>query len=127
MGNRSHHQDFFRSSTPTRNCGPTELLCTTTVGNPLYWRGPGHFFHRTRSQSTRVLSLAVQDVGKTGTNNVPEGAFSNHPDLHSRVLENRAVNQAVHPEGVHLLFHFSSDNYGDYCLCIYLLLLFLPP
>ena len=53
--------------------------------------------------------------------------FSNHPDLHNRVLENRTTHQTSPEEQLQQLFHFSSENYGDYCLCFYLLPIFLIP
>jgi hypothetical protein len=60
-------------------------------------------------------------VGNTGHHPGVSSEFSIPPVLHNRDLENLTADQPSQPQGVPLLFHFSGLNYGDYCLCIYLL------
>src|SRR5215469_12034488 len=96
----------------------TWILCRTGHENGLYscWSGPS--FHKLRAQFTGPPGLPVQDVGKRGHEVVSSDGFSIPPDLHSPVLENAAADEPLHYEEVHLLFHFSCLNYGDYGLCI---------
>jgi hypothetical protein len=60
-------------------------------------------------------------VGKQGQAARVAGEFSKHPELHRRVLEKKARDQIFPGKGLLPLFHFSCLNYGDYCLCFYLL------
>jgi hypothetical protein len=56
-----------------------------------------------------------------------EAEFSKSPHLHSSVLENLNLAQASRIKPLHPSFHFSSVNYGYYCLFLYSSILFLVP
>jgi hypothetical protein len=50
--------------------------------------------------------------------------FCKFPDLQRQVLEKQAFDQIALGNGLEHLFHFSGLNYGNYCLCFYIYLLF---
>src|SRR5579862_239414 len=105
----------------------TPALCRTGIADLLDSCGWGPGFHKTRPRSTGGSGPAVEDVGKPGRGAKDREWFSNHPDFNSRVLENRRLCEVVVDVELASLFHFSCLNYGDYCLFIYLISLFLLP
>src|SRR5947209_10218115 len=116
---------FLGTADPWGAAAFYDPLCTTRCGDGLYSCGCGPAFHKYPPRFTGVIGAAVEDVGKSGSGRPQTGEFSNHPDLHNRVLENRAVDQLFEEQELPLLFHFSCENYGGYCLCSNLLPTFL--
>jgi len=86
---------------------------------------PGTRFSQIGLGIHRAFRSPCARRGNRGRETVQSSEFSNHPDFHSRVLEKRAADQPILREGLSLLFHFSSLNYGDYYLSSYLLPIFL--
>jgi hypothetical protein len=87
--------------------GPREVLD---------WRGDERTFHIPHPLCTGLFSHPVGMVGKQGRLPMIAVLISNNPELHSRVLENRAEAQLAGTKSVRFDFHFSCMNYGYYCL-----------
>jgi hypothetical protein len=60
--------------------------------------------------------MAVNVVGKWGGVKVAQASFSKIPELHRHDLEIRPLGQVAASQSLRKDFHFSSLNYGDYCL-----------
>jgi hypothetical protein len=106
-----------------RRCGPVSLW-KAGIQDGLDWCGPGRAFHIRPRRFTGVSGGVVQRVGKLGGLSIDIPWFCKFPDLQRPVLEKGTGDQIAFPAGLEQLFHFSCLNYGDYCLCFYIYLLF---
>ena len=131
FGNGNHNschllREFIRQThrlpplTTSRKClfnlRPLWMLCTFQV---LISCQLERAFHIIRLLCTAYFAPPVGEVGNTGRHRPQHTSFSKTPEFHNRNLENRATLQLptlqTHPP----ISHFSSPNYGYYCLFSY--------
>jgi hypothetical protein len=101
-----HHRDTSEN-TP---------LCIARTTDAIVQSGCGRAFHINRPVCTGLFPRPVGVVGNMGRFTALAVEFSKSPHLHSSVLENLDLMQTSLLKPLHPSFHFSSVNYGYYCL-----------
>jgi len=109
-----------------RESAEVQLMWNPGSFQPLVPRTFGLPFHINCKLCTGAFSIPVGDVGNWCPHPPPSTYLSNHPELHSPVLENPPPSQISSLQSLRKLFHFSCHNYGGYCLFFYLPILFHP-
>jgi len=103
------------------------LLWRKCAHEPLDSCGCERAFHINPLVCTGGTATSVGAVGKRGSVIETRSWFSKTPDLHNLDLDNRAGSQPQPEEALRIDFHFSSVNYGYYCLLFNSLSSFTPP
>jgi hypothetical protein len=89
-GNREYPASILFLSEPMSETVQRRRLWINRPLEVLAWRGYEPTFHIRHLLCTGLFSTPVGMVGKQGRLLMNEDLISNNPELHSRVLENRA-------------------------------------